>query len=445
MSAPILKSDFSDMTWLKSVWRVFVLKVLSFFLTVGVIKVITWNFGGDGLGMFSIYLSALGVVGLFSTFGFGNAALKLSASNYKDEAGVLRQDHWSMVGLSGVIALILVPLLWILSEPLGVWFLDVEGLDMGVEEKGMVFKLVALALVPYVLLEVNAEFVRGVGHSFSYMIFKDSGVWVVMVGFMAWFILSGSNEMAPIWAHLIGLTLFSGLCVLVVMKLLQRGGYGVGGHGLGALLKLSMPMLFSKGMILLGPHLTILTVGYFMTTDDAGGYTVAYHLSGRVVSVVSFCMNVVIAPGIAYHYKKGEFKELEDLTKNSVRIAVWLSIPVVLVLIGGGEYFLGFFEEGFAEAWSVLVILVLADFLDVVFGPVGYLLTMTGKEKVFGKVTFVCTLFKLILLVSLIPVFGLMGAAWAYFGYTVAWNLGALYFIKGHLGFCPAYIPFVRR
>ncbi len=80
-------------------------------------------------------------------------------------------------------------------------------------------------------------------------------------------------------------------------------------------------------------------------------------------------------------------------------------------MISFPKLIMSFFGNQFVEAAPVLVILTVGQFVYVVTGAVGYLLTMSGHEGVMRNIMIFCSVMLVCLNLLFIPRFGAYGAA----------------------------------
>jgi O-antigen/teichoic acid export membrane protein len=89
-----------------------------------------------------------------------------------------------------------------------------------------------------------------------------------------------------------------------------------------------------------------------------------------------------------------------------------LALPLLLFLLIRTSEILELYGDGFAEAGTVaLIVIILAQCVSLFTGPVGNLLNMKGKHSKMLRINFVSVLVALVGCVVLVPVFGLMGVA----------------------------------
>ena len=165
----------------------------------------------------------------------------------------------------------------------------------------------------------------------------------------------------------------------------------------------------------------IVLLGKFMNFDTVAFYAIAVKLS-IATSLALQSVNVIIAPKIAEVFKKNDRPQLKEILKNSTRLIISLSLPVLIILAVFASFFLGFFGEEYKVAKSALLILLIGQFFNTLSGPVGVYMNMTGKQNklqiilVFGFIT------NLILNWFLIPEYGMIGAASATAISIVLWK-----------------------
>ena len=145
----------------------------------------------------------------------------------------------------------------------------------------------------------------------------------------------------------------------------------------------------------------------------------------QFVSLSLGVVNMVVSPYIVSAYQAADMKRLQALSKKTARLALLFSIPVALILLVFGDSILGhlFGMEYVEIAYVPLVILVVAQLVNVFFGSVGQLLAMTGHEKNSLRCQVVSIGFNVVLCVVLIPEYGAIGAAIASAVALVLWNI----------------------
>ncbi|WP_105103525.1 oligosaccharide flippase family protein [Microbulbifer pacificus] len=157
--------------------------------------------------------------------------------------------------------------------------------------------------------------------------------------------------------------------------------------------------------------------------------------TAMLTSFVLMAVNLVVAPRFAAMYKQGQLKELEKLALTSVKLMVLFALPIVVVMLAFPEFLMGLFGEGFSGGAHLLQILVIGQFVNVVTGSVGYLLTMSGHEKDFRNTVLISGPIAVGLAFALTPIWGATGSAIATAVAVATQNLVAVWQVKRRLGF----------
>lgn len=157
------------------------------------------------------------------------------------------------------------------------------------------------------------------------------------------------------------------------------------------------------------------------------------------VSLSLMLMNMVIAPQIARAYCDGNLQKIQNIATRSCQAATAVALPIAIALILKGDYLieLVFGYEYAAIAYYPLVILAIAQLINVMCGSVGYLLSMCGYENYTLKGQFVAVMLNVALNIILIPSWGAFGAAVALSVSLVFWNIILVYMVVKRLGINP--------
>jgi len=171
-------------------------------------------------------------------------------------------------------------------------------------------------------------------------------------------------------------------------------------------------LVISGGQTILSTNSDVLVVGSLLGAESAGRYGAASQLAAAVsfgVSAISF----IALPVVADLYAKQAFVKLQGLISHVARLALALSVPVLLVLIVAAKPVLRAFGPSFADASGLLILLGFDQLVGAIFGIAGFLLVMTGHQAMAARVIIGCAVLNLALTFTLTPILGLMGAGLA--------------------------------
>lgn len=180
----------------------------------------------------------------------------------------------------------------------------------------------------------------------------------------------------------------------------------------------------------------VLIAGIFVSSSDVA-YLSAAQRTAMLTSLILIVVNMVIAPRYARLWKQGDLIEIQNLSKWSTRGMIALALPVLVVMITFPDFIMSLFGAGFSEAGILLAIMAVGQFINVATGSVGYLLTMSGHEKDFRRVTFFSGPLTVVLSYFLVMEYGVLGAAIATAVGLSLQNLLALAMVRKRLNFWP--------
>ena len=163
----------------------------------------------------------------------------------------------------------------------------------------------------------------------------------------------------------------------------------------------------SQGLLL---SADVLMIGAYRGTTEAGLYSVAAQLV-TVITLAINAANAIVAPLLAELYAKRDLQGMRDVLRISARSVLAYAIPVLLVLIVFGERLLALYGAEFRDSWLPMMILAVGQISIVAFGSVGFLLTMSGNERVASRAIVASAVLNVVLNAVFIPLWGVVGAA----------------------------------
>jgi len=192
-----------------------------------------------------------------------------------------------------------------------------------------------------------------------------------------------------------------------------------------------------------GERVITIILGFFLPVEQIGIFAVAYK-SAAVSQVILTGLNFVFRPMVAKLYAAKDFKTLKQVYRSITRWVFLMTLPLSLLLIGYPKSVLCLFGRSFTEGSSVLVIVACGFLFEYGTSATQVIINMTGKSwlSLFNQIfSFVLiTIFAAIL----IPLYGIIGAAWAVALGLAAINLLRLYQSYRIVGFTPYSYYLIR-
>ena len=179
--------------------------------------------------------------------------------------------------------------------------------------------------------------------------------------------------------------------------------------------------------------LSVLIAGKFLGSEELGLFKSAQQIAISVAFVL-MVINAIFPPRFATLYHQGSMAELGITARRAALLGLALSSPFLLACLLVPEWILSLMGDGFGPAGNLLRILAVAQFVNVATGSVGFLLNMTGHDRIMRNIALCCSSIGLLGFFVLSPWLGALGASLALAFVLVAQNLVAMVAVWLKLG-----------
>jgi len=403
-----------------------VLKVLGAGLTFLFNLVLARTLGAEGAGLYFLALTVTTIATVFGRMGLDNTVLRFTAAN----ASV---DDWAAVkgvykkgmklaliasSLSAVAVFVFAPVLAdkVFQKP----------------ELVIPMRWISLAVIPMTLVILHAQALKGLKRiRDSFIVF---GVGVPAISLIAFLLLGGSyGVIGAVWAYASGaiLTAFAG--VIFWRKTTPQLWMVSSSFQTKDLLKSSIPLLWVASLNMLVNWTGTFVLGIWGTKEDVGLFSMASQ-TAMLTSLILSSVNSISAPKFAELYKKKDMLALGVTARNTAKLMTLIASPMLLLFLVAPQWVMGLFGEEFQKGGVFLSILAIGQFVNVATGSVGYLLMMSGNEKMMRNNVAFIAIISIVLNALLVPLYGAIGAVIAAAVCLVLQNLIAAYMVSSFLG-----------
>ncbi len=155
---------------------------------------------------------------------------------------------------------------------------------------------------------------------------------------------------------------------------------------------------------------TLLLAFFSISSFGLGQYAAAIKYS-NFIPLPLISLNTMFAPIIAELHSKGEFQKLEAMFKVVTRWTIILSLPIFVITTVFSAPLLAISGGGFISAWPLLIAFSIGGIINAGTGCVGYMLLMTGHQKLSFVNSVAGIVVNVIFGVILTPRYGAMGTA----------------------------------
>ncbi|RLJ70435.1 O-antigen/teichoic acid export membrane protein [Hydrogenivirga caldilitoris] len=419
----------------------FVLKIVGIIAGYIFTLLITRGYGAEAMGIFALSFTLLQFSSVIGRLGMDTALLRFTAEYSSQEKWeVVKDIYKKAIKLVLPFSIILSIVVFFLSGYIAEFVFKKPHLEP-------YFKIASLGIVPFVLLFIHTESLRGLKKIKEYMFLQQAGIFIlasILLGFITLLINQLTNlpiNQIPILVCIFSVFIISTvafcfwkkqLTILSINKYTNKQINQLTNQPISqstnkllsysTILSVSIPMLFSSSLALIMGWTDTIMLGMFRTEEEVGIYNVALRVS-MITSITLMAINTIAAPKFAEFWGKGDIKGLAKVAQQSTKLIFWTSLPILLLFLIFSKAILGIFGEEFKAGAVALMILTIGQFVNAAAGSVGYILQMTGHQQFHQNVVLIGAILNIILNWLLIPIYGIIGAAIASSISMIFWNV----------------------
>lgn len=205
-------------------------------------------------------------------------------------------------------------------------------------------------------------------------------------------------------------------------------------------LLVALPIFLVESFYTLVTQVDVIFVSWLTNPEE----TAIYFAAAKILALVHFVYFAVRAAAshrFAAFMSSGRMEEYRDFVQKTVAWTFWPSLFLGLLMVVTGQYFLMMFGPEYVVGTTVVWILLLGIMIRASVGPAEAILVMSGKQNICAVVYSSALFVNITLNLSLIPTYGMEGAAIAT-AFAMAVESAALYSIlKRKLGIHAFFIP----
>ena len=383
----------------------FTIRVFSAFITyISQVLLARWM-GSYEYGIFVVVWVTAVILGGISCLGFQSAVVRLipeyqSKNNIASLRGLLFTSRAWSIGAATLLAIVGVAGVYLFEDVIQNYYI-------------LPFYLGAICLPMLALSEVQ----DGIARAFNWPSIALSPTFlmrpILILFFMAIAVLLGFeiNAATALSATIIATWLASvGQLLALNRNLKTELPSGPSTTHTMTWIAIAIPIFLVEGFFNLLTNVDILVVGHFMAPEK----TAVYFASVKTLALVHFVYFAVKA-GAAHRYAQykasGDQSRYESFINDTIRWTFWPSLAMCLLLLLTGKYLLMLFGATFTEGYPLLFILVIGLVARATVGPAESVLTMSGEQKACAVVYAITLTINIVLNFTLIPKYGLAGAA----------------------------------
>lgn len=371
------------------------------------IKAVAVLLGPAGVGLLSLYTSALALIGTVSALGLSHSSVReVAQAHGQDDAQQVTRTVYTLRRACWVTGLLGWGLAWALAQPISQWL-------MGAPERAGAIAVLGFTLLLGAINAGQVALLQGLRRIGSLARVSVGSVLVSSAVAVAVYSWLGERGIVPVIIATSAITLafsyaHSSRIVLVPVNVT----WGETVHGTRRLVKLGAAFMWSG---LLGTGMDMLTRSLItrqIGLEAAGIYQAAWALSGLFAAFILDAMGADFYPRLAAVID--DHDQANRSVNEQTEIGILLALPgLVAMTVFASELLRLFYSDKFVAGTSVLSWLVASVFARVISWPMGFILYAKGASSLYFAAETMFFVVQGSLLYMLLGRFGIEGAAYA--------------------------------
>ena len=401
---------------------------LEFFKQVALARLL----GMEAFGLYALGWNVLRSIGVLLPLGLQNGVVRFGAGFWRKDDGALRSILTRSVALSFAIGCVVTLVLFLMAP----WLTDVV---FNEPEFTLLFRVFTLMLPFMGALRVAANATR-ISQRMQYSVAAEeiAQSTINLILFAALYLLGWQLAGAVVSTVLSYVAAFA-LSIYLLRRLFVSAFHSPSRPAVTSrqMVTFSLPTALADVSGVIISRADRIFLGIYWTAADVGVYQAAAQIAIIMAAILS-AFNMILMPMIADQYHKKNMRQLEELFRINTKWGIYCIVPLVLVIAFVPEDVMQvIFGPAFVSGAIVLQILTIGQFVNIATGATGSMLIMTGHQTVWFRLSMVIVVVNLALNLTLIPPWGMIGAAVA-----TALTIGGLFIaslllVKRILGLWP--------
>lgn len=403
----------------------FIVKVFSaagaFFLNLLVAR----HLGAEESGYFFLSMTMVLLLSVVGRLGADNAIVRFVATFMADK------DNEQIARLYGLLIRIILPVLFLTSFILFYFSDFISNFIFDKPQLSQVLMIMGLSVIPLSLSQLNGFFLQGAKYVVPAMLFNSGAMAITVL--LSVLVVEPNSAVDVAKLYLLSSVIVFTLSTITwrskVKKVISFRPISFSSQLTVAMKSLFVIMLMAQVTQWAGQ----LMLGLWADSKDVALFATAVR-TAMLTSFILISVNAIAAPKFAAAYKSNDLVSIEKTAINSSKLMTLMALPLIIFMLVFAEWIMSLFGNEFVEAANILRLLALGQFINVITGSVGYLLQMTGHEAILKRNVITASLIVLIGGPILIPMFGIIGAAFVTSLSVATQNLMSYYQVKKLLG-----------
>lgn len=383
----------------------FSIKLSGAALTFGFSFLVARHLGAAGNGAYALAVTTGQFAAIIALLGLDFLLLRTMAGDLREgKKALARGAARTALGITTLAAIVIGIVLAAVGAPLLNNILG-ESLDP------LLIYLAAAAVVPLTLNRMAVASLRGAGSMLTAQWLDGPQTIVLAFAILAGILISRSGfDVTTAVVLYFGSAAVSAVIAWLLYILRVRSWPAPERAAVVPMLKQGWLISFVAISRVVIDWLVLVSLGSLFTTVEVGQFRTALQIAALVALIVS-TFDTIAGPRIAGAWRIGDIAHIHKIRRQAVGTMMVISAPIFVLALGFPEWILGLFGPEFVPAATALRILALGQLVNILAGPAGTVMLMIGEERNSLIISIVALVALVLLCVTLVPAYGLVGAA----------------------------------
>lgn len=385
----------------------FAIKLGGAALSFGFSYMIAQTFGAAGTGAYALALTTGTIAATISLIGLDYLLIRVTAGDLHTGAvAAARGAVRAVLGAVTASAILIAALLALAAVP------QVQQ-ALGIVVDNRVLGLAALAVLPLALTRIASSALRGTGRVlFAQLIDGPLASVLAVAGLGAALAAGWAGSIDAVFMLYVAANCLSVGAAWLAYARTARRWPAPERVPIAPLLRQSWRISAIVLTSLVADWLVLVMLETRFTVVETGQFRIAWQITSLIALIV-VTFEAVAGPRIAAAHRVGERARIRAIYRQSVLTMSAMATPLLLATLVWPRFILGLFGTEFEVAADALRILALGQLFNILTGPTGAILIMTGRERASMAIALLSLAVLAGLGLVLIPAYGLTGAALA--------------------------------
>ncbi len=209
-------------------------------------------------------------------------------------------------------------------------------------------------------------------------------------------------------------------------KIVLVGEYKEGDRTLGDFLNSSKYFFLMTLSPLFQTTIILFILGWYVTETEIAIFRVAQQIS-QILAFPLLVLNIILPRQFSKDFSIGNIKRIEYYSSLSSSILTIALLPIVILMIVFSSNILLLFNKEFIVGSTLLIILLIGQYINSSTGSVASILKVSGNEKILSFIIVLCNCISIVSFLILVPILGLVAGSIAISFILITQNLLSAY------------------